>query len=94
MIAVVYNVEGIDRLHDSYFSWALGGELAVAQVLFVRAGTTDVDDKDTSGDSNSASGWGFGVGLPAGPLRARFDYTKTSDYYQDKKLGLAIDWML
>jgi hypothetical protein len=93
VIAAVYNVEAIERFHDSYFSWAIGGELVVAQMLFLRAGTTDLDDENRS-DYDSRSGWGVGVGFPAGAMRARFDYTKTSADYQDKKLGIAVDWML
>ncbi len=97
VIAVVYNLEAVDRMHDSYFSWGIGGEIAIAQMLFVRAGTSDIDDDDDDsedlGEFESQSGWGVGAGIPVGPVRTRFDYTKISDSYTDKKLGLSIDWL-
>jgi hypothetical protein len=96
VIAIVYNVEAVDRYHGNHgdiFSWGIGGELSVAEVLFVRAGTSDIDD-DATDNIDEKSGWGVGLGLPVGPMRTRFDYTKTSAYYEDKKLGIAIDWLL
>jgi hypothetical protein len=92
VIAVVYNVDGTERMNDGPFSWAIGGELAVAQMLFVRAGSFDYDDDESQADN--ASGWGIGLGIPAGSLRARFDYTKTSASYEKDKFGVALDWLL
>jgi len=92
VIAVVYNVDGTERLHDGPFSWGIGGELAVAQMLFVRAGSFDYDDDKSQVDDGS--GWGIGLGIPAGSLRARFDYTKTSASYEKDKFGVALDWLL
>lgn len=76
------------------FQWGVGGELAVAQILFVRAGAADLDGEDDYPPNDDVSGWGFGLGIPAGSFRSRFDYTKTSAFYEDTKYGFAIDWLL
>ena len=98
VLAMVYNLEAVDRMHDAPFSWGIGGEIAVAQIVFVRAGTSDFEedtiyDDDEEGEFQSQSGWGVGVGLPVGSVRTRFDYTKISDSYTEKKLGFSIDWI-
>jgi len=92
VIVVVYNVDGIERLHDGRFSWGIGGELAVAQMLFVRAGSFDFADNDRY-LIDSGSGWGIGLGIPVSSFRARFDYTKTSLFYEKDKFGAALDWI-
>jgi hypothetical protein len=95
LVALVYNLEGVERFHDDGFSWGIGGELAIAQIVFVRAGVSDYDDEDTVADDyKDESGWGFGLGVPAGSLRARFDYTKTSDAFDEEKLGFELAWLL
>jgi hypothetical protein len=94
LIALVYNLEGVERFHKERFSWGIGGEVAVAQIMFVRAGVSDFDDEDDQFDDEDESGWGFGLGVPAGSFRARFDYTKTSRYYEEEKLGFELAWLL
>lgn len=93
VMAIVYNVDATDRLHDEPFSWGIGGELAVAQILFVRAGSADFDDEEGE-TSDDGSGWGVGLGIPAGSFRARFDYTKTTAFHEENKYGIAINWLL
>ena len=93
VIAMVTNVDAVERFHDEEFSWGIGSELAVAQIVFVRVGVSDYKD-EFEFDSDQLSGWGVGVGLPAGPFRARFDFTETSVEYTDDKYGLSIDWLL
>ncbi len=93
VIAIVTNVDGVDRFHGDEFSWGIGSELAVAQIVFVRVGISDYKD-DFEFDSDQLSGWGIGVGLPAGRFRARFDFTETSVNYTEDKYGLSVDWLL
>ncbi len=92
MLALVYNLEATERMHDGYFSWGLGGELAIAQVLFVRAGTLDIED-ELEYQQISRSGWGVGVGVPVASLRTRVDYSKSSVSFTEDKFGLSIEWI-
>jgi hypothetical protein len=91
MVAFVYNLEGVERFHGDDFSWGIGGEFALAQVLFVRAGVSDHEDR-VPYDRREVSGWGVGLGLPAGSFRARFDFARTSAIWEDQ-FGLTLDWM-
>ncbi len=93
VIAMVTNVDAVDRFHGDEFSWGIGSELAVAQIVFVRVGVSDYDDRYEV-DNEQLSGWGIGIGLPAGPFRARFDFTETSNDYTEDKYGLSVDWLL
>jgi hypothetical protein len=93
VIAVVYNVDATERFHGNPFSWGIGGELALAQILFVRAGSADFDDEEGE-PSDDGSGWGVGLGIPVGSFRARFDFTKTTAFYEEDKYGFAINWLL
>jgi len=85
VFSVVTNLEATEAFNDEPFSWAIGAELAVAEMFFVRAGTRDLDDDTTSIESES--GWGVGVGLPVQKFRARFDYTKVSNPFQEDTFG-------
>jgi hypothetical protein len=98
VLAMVYSVELIDRMHDADFSWGIGGEIAVAQIVFLRAGTSDFEedtpyDDEQDGEFESQSGWGVGLGIPIGAARTRFDYTKISESYTEKKLGVSLEWI-
>ena len=94
VVTVVYNVEGTDRWHNDDFSWAIGSELTVVDMLYVRAGITDFHN-DMSYERESDPGWGVGFGLPIGPVRARFDFTKSPNYIsEEKKYGAALEWLL
>jgi hypothetical protein len=64
-----------------------------AQIIFARVGVADYDDEEST-IPLADSGWGVGVGLPAGSLRARFDFTKTSIYYDEERFGVALEWLL
>lgn len=92
IVAFVYNVEAVERLHGNDFSWGIGGEFAVCQALFFRAGVSDYEDRYFY-DQNERAGWGIGFGLPAGPLRARFDFARNSSFDEDQ-FGFELDWML
>jgi hypothetical protein len=94
VVAMVYNTEAVERFHDEDFSWGIGAELAVMQILFVRAGVSDYKEEDEFDQPVTVSGWGFGLGVPAGRIRARFDYTKTNTDFDDDKFGFAVDWLL
>jgi hypothetical protein len=92
LVTVVWNVDATHGFNDEPFQWGMGSEFSLAQMLFLRAGVMDREDSYAS-DSDQTTGWGVGVGVPAGPIRARFDFTKTSIDDEDK-LGVALDWIL
>lgn len=92
IVALVYNLEAVERFHGDEFSWGIGGELAIVQALFVRAGVSDYENRFVY-DHSEVSGWGIGFGIPAGPLRARFDFARSSGFDEDQ-FGFELDWML
>lgn len=92
LVSMVGNVDGAHRLHDQPFTWGMGTEIAVTQILFLRNGfTNDPGDEDGSFES---SAWGVGLGFPAERFRLRFDYTHSSKYYEPDIYGIALAWDL
>jgi hypothetical protein len=73
LLSFVNNVDLTDRLHGEPYSWGMGVELAVLQILFLRSGMQDEQDQGYEVDP---AAWSVGIGLPVGPLRARFDYAR------------------
>jgi len=88
LVSMVGNVDGVDRLHDQPFTWGMGTEIAVTQILFLRNGFTN-DPGDEDGNVES-SAWGVGLGIPAERFRLRFDYTHSSKYYEPDIYGIAL----
>jgi hypothetical protein len=92
MIAVVCNADGMQPKEQGFrndFEWGIGSELAIAQIFFLRAGshTYKYDDEYVS-----FGGWSVGLGMPIGPVRARFDYADSA-YFMKHTLGLSFDWV-
>jgi hypothetical protein len=89
LLAVVCQSDGIKPLHDD-FEWGIGNEIAVAQILFLRNGVRRYARR--SGDDATYSSWGAGVGIPAGPLRMRFDYGTQKNSYEKDHMDLLVEW--
>ena len=87
LLSFVQNVDAVDRLHGDSYSWGMGAELAVLQILFLRAGTSDEQDEYDF----DQSAWSIGIGAPVGPLRARFDYARVSQY-DEPRYGFVASW--
>jgi hypothetical protein len=98
--AFVCNVDGTYRHHDEPFSWGIGTELAVAQVLFLCTGFASYPDDDSPEDESllervDSSGWGVGLGIPAGSFRLRADYAHEPPLLSDAadRYGVVLTWM-
>lgn len=89
LISFVQNVDAIDYLHGDSWSWGMGAELAVVQILFLRAGVMD-DQADPNSDGDY-SAWSVGAGVPVGPVRARFDYGRVYNY-DEPRYGVFAAW--
>jgi hypothetical protein len=96
LVALSCNVDGMSPRYGD-FEWGMGSELAIAQILFLRTGT-HVTHQDAKTDP-VRSGWGAGVGVPVGPIRARFDYANGTYWNNDgfvfKKhyMGATVAWV-
>jgi hypothetical protein len=79
---------------DDDWQWMGGTELAVAQILFVRTGLQTFTG--SRNPDQSLACWGAGVGIPAGKLRARFDYGRRDSGFsnQVKHFELTLEWEL
>jgi len=75
LLAVVCQAEGIKGVDFDRHEWGIGSEIAIAQILFLRNGVRRYVDRDSS---PTYASWGVGAGIPAGPLRLRFDYARQS----------------
>ena len=73
LLSFVNNIDLTDRLHGESYSWGMGAELAVLQVLFLRAG---MEDEQNESNEVDPAAWSIGIGVPVGPFRARFDYAR------------------
>ncbi len=92
LVSLVGNADGAHRFHDQPFTWGMGVELAVTQMIFLRNGfTSDPGDEDGNLEN---SAWGVGLGIPAERFRLRFDYTHSSRYYEPDIYGIALAWDL
>lgn len=103
LVTVICQAEGIAPT-DGDFEWGIGNEIAVAQILFVRAGVhryaLDLGGNYLGLSNPTTASWGVGLGLPAGSLRARFDYGREpppsglGDINFDKDyMDVLVEWM-
>lgn len=94
LVTLSCNVDGMEpRFGD--FEWGMGSELAIAQILFLRSGAHITHHEK---DDPVRSGFGAGIGVPLGHVRARFDYASgtywNGDGYVFKKkyMGATLAW--
>lgn len=90
LIAVIANVDGMEPRYGD-FEWGLGTELAVAQILYLRSGSHMIHQD--SGEDDTYSEWGIGLGIPVSSLRARFDYTNSGYTYIKDHMGITLAWV-
>jgi hypothetical protein len=90
MVSVVCVLDGVSPLHGD-FEWGAGDEIAFAQMLFLRSGVHSYSPNG-SGTSTNAT-WGAGIGIPAGPLRARFDYGRLTNGYEKDRMSVLVEWL-
>jgi hypothetical protein len=95
LVALSCNVDGMDPRYGD-FEWGMGSELAIAEILFLRTGT-HVTHQDARTDP-VRTGWGMGVGIPVGQVRARFDYANGTYWnndgfvFKNKYMGATLAW--
>lgn len=89
LLAVIMQAEAIKPRHDD-LEWGIGNEIAVAQILFLRNGVRRYARR--SGDDVTYASWGAGVGIPAGPLRMRFDYGTQKNSYEKDHFDVLVEW--
>lgn len=81
LLSFVFNVDAIDYLHGESWSWGMGGELSVMQILFLRSGMMDSQrPNQVLASAYDRPAWSVGLGVPAGPARVRFDYGRVYDF--------------
>jgi hypothetical protein len=91
LVSVLCQAEGVAPT-DGDFEWGLGDEIAVAQILFLRTGVRRYASTTLAHDPTYAT-WGVGIGIPAGPLRARFDYGRQANNYEKDHMGFLLEWV-
>jgi hypothetical protein len=69
----------------------MGAEIAVLQILFLRAGMEERPDRYGDSFGYELSAWSAGIGVPAGPLRARFDYARVVRR-EEPRYDFAVSW--
>jgi hypothetical protein len=87
LLSFVYNVAATDKLHGDSYSWGMGTELAVMQILFLRAG---IDDEQDDNDYDLTA-WSIGLGAPVGPFHGRFDYARVRSL-EEPRYDFAVSW--
>jgi hypothetical protein len=90
LVSFVCQADGIDPTEGD-FEWGIGDEIAVAQILFLRTGVRRYASTSNVTDHTYAS-WGAGLGFPAGPLRARFDYGRQKNAYEKDHMDVLVEW--
>lgn len=74
VVSVTLNADGNHGLNDQRPRWGFGYEATFMEIVSARWGRRTDDSFRQEHET-----WGLAVGLPAGPVRARFEYT--SLYY-------------
>lgn len=90
MVSVACELDGVSPLHDD-FEWGAGDEIAFAQMLFLRSGVHGYSSSGNGPSTNAT--WGAGIGIPAGPLRARFDYGRLTNGYEKDRMSVLVEWI-
>jgi len=88
VFAAIVNLEGESPDEGAAF-WAMGTEISLAQILFLRGGLII-----PSGADDIAETWGAGLGVPIEQFRIRFDYSDyvDEDYIRDE-MSLLVAWL-
>ena len=91
LLAFTCNLDGMDRYKGGRERWTFGGELAVAQIFFLRAGA-GLNDTDSPyvEDVSAQSAYGVGLGVPFGPILLRFDYARIPILRDPDRFGLLL----
>ncbi|HEU4364427.1 MAG TPA: hypothetical protein VFT13_03075 [Candidatus Krumholzibacteria bacterium] len=77
LLAMTCSVDGVDRFYGWESSWSLGSEFALADILFLRAGTThDETLRNWRSAGSPFSSLGVGLAVPIQSFRLRFDYAR------------------
>lgn len=90
LVAFVCQADGVDPTEGD-LEWGIGNEIAVAQILFLRTGVRRYHSTSSSSDPTYAS-FGAGLGFPAGPLRARFDYGRQKNSYEKDHMDVLVEF--
>lgn len=88
LLAVVCQAEGVKARHYDSAEWGIGNEIAVARILFLRNGVHRYVNRDSA---QTLASWGIGAGIPAGPLRLRFDYGRQSNQFDKDRMDVLVE---
>jgi hypothetical protein len=91
-VSGVLNLDGNHGLNDQRPHWGFGYELVLMEILFARWGRRTDDRDHTPFDT-----WGVALGVPVGPLRARFEYASVqppSPLIPRDIYGFTLAWLL
>ena len=89
LLAMTCNLDGVDRFYGQESSWSFGSEFALADILFLRAGT--IHDETLHEWRSAVSGFsslGVGLGVPIQSFRLRFDYARMPRLIFPDRYGL------
>lgn len=92
LFVITGNLDGVDRFYGPYSSWSFGSEIALAQILFLRAGGIQNDDVRFGGGVSYRSSLGVGLGVPFSHGILRFDYAKIPVLWEPHRYGLYLQF--
>lgn len=86
LFASVVNLDAtkFDGADDSIY--AIGVEVAIAQIIFLRGGSQMISDYDDE------PAYGFGFGAPIKSFRLRFDYGTSDSFFFEDEMSLLAAW--
>lgn len=89
LLAMTCNLDGVDRFYGRESSWSFGSEFALADILFLRAGTIhDETLHDWQSAGSPFSSLGVGLAVPIQSFRLRFDYARMPQLIIPDRYGL------
>lgn len=93
LVAITCNLDGTDPFYGLPSQWSFGSEFALAQILFLRAGTMFREGQGFLDSSVSyQSAVGAGIGYPVYSALLRFDYAKLPAFPDPHRYQLYLEF--